>query len=181
MQLHVKRGDHSKGARMLIRVANNISKFPARELFALFQRNYTWCMRYLNLFLSQPWKEAGDISMSVEYLIDRIRIRCVRLHIKMPTTNVAWTAQLKSNFLSSIQTLGLEIRCKTGRRIEGNQRGVFFCVSSDVVPILTSTVIECHRSGLKNSSFSYAAMLMRPEYRQKIDLKYKKKIEQIVR
>lgn len=53
--------------------------------------------------------------------------------------------------------------------------------SPDVVPILTSTVIECHRSGLKNSSFSYAAMLMRPEYRQKIDLKYKKKIEQIVR
>ncbi|KXJ24500.1 WD repeat-containing protein 19 [Exaiptasia diaphana] len=50
-----------------------------------------------------------------------------------------------------------------------------------IVPILTSTVIECHRSGLRNSSFSYAAMLMRPEYRQKIDLKYKKKIEQIVR
>lgn len=49
------------------------------------------------------------------------------------------------------------------------------------MPILTSTVIECHRSGLRNSSFSYAAMLMRPEYRQKIDLKYKKKIEQIVR
>lgn len=80
VKLHVKRGDHMKGARMLIRVANNISKFPAH-----------------------------------------------------------------------------------------------------VVPILTSTVIECHRSGLKNSSFSYAAMLMRPEYRQKIDLKYKKKIEQIVR
>ncbi|XP_068702093.1 WD repeat-containing protein 19-like [Montipora foliosa] len=80
VKLHVKRGDHLKGARMLIRVANNISKFPAH-----------------------------------------------------------------------------------------------------VVPILTSTVIECHRSGLKNSSFSYAAMLMRPEYRQKIDLKYKKKIEQIVR
>ena len=30
-QLHVKRGDHLKGARMLIRVANNISKFPARK------------------------------------------------------------------------------------------------------------------------------------------------------
>ncbi|XP_031560697.1 WD repeat-containing protein 19-like [Actinia tenebrosa] len=80
VKLHVKRGDHLKGARMLIRVANNISKFPAH-----------------------------------------------------------------------------------------------------IVPILTSTVIECHRSGLRNSSFSYAAMLMRPEYRQKIDLKYKKKIEQIVR
>ena len=52
---------------------------------------------------------------------------------------------------------------------------------SDIVPILTSTVIECHRSGLRNSAFSFAAMLMRPEYRDKIDLKYKKKIEGIVR
>ena len=52
---------------------------------------------------------------------------------------------------------------------------------SDVVPILTSTVIECQRSGLKNSAFSYAAVLMRPEYRDKIDIKYKKKIEVIVR
>ncbi|KAK6976293.1 WD repeat-containing protein 19 [Biomphalaria glabrata] len=80
VKIHVKRGDHMKGARMLIRVANNISKFP-----------------------------------------------------------------------------------------------------SHVVPILTSTVIECHRAGLKNSSFSYAAMLMRPEYRNDIDLKYKRKIEMIVR
>jgi len=30
-QIHVKRGDHLKGARMLIRVSNNISKFPSRE------------------------------------------------------------------------------------------------------------------------------------------------------
>lgn len=52
---------------------------------------------------------------------------------------------------------------------------------TDIVPILTSTVIECHRAGLKNSSFSYAAMLMRPEYRNDIDLKYKRKIEMIVR
>ncbi|KAF5926956.1 hypothetical protein HPG69_001588, partial [Diceros bicornis minor] len=76
VKIHVKNGDHMKGARMLIRVANNISKFP-----------------------------------------------------------------------------------------------------SHIVPILTSTVIECHRAGLKNSAFSFAAMLMRPEYRNKIDAKYKKKIE----
>ncbi|NXN95131.1 WDR19 protein, partial [Rhinopomastus cyanomelas] len=80
VKLHVRRGDHVKGARLLIRVANNISKFP-----------------------------------------------------------------------------------------------------SHVVPILTSAVIECHRAGLKNSAFSFAAMLMRPEYRSKIDLKYKKKIEAMVR
>ncbi|XP_045406494.1 WD repeat-containing protein 19 isoform X3 [Lemur catta] len=80
VKIHVKNGDHMKGARMLIRVANNISKFP-----------------------------------------------------------------------------------------------------SHIVAILTSTVIECHRAGLKNSAFSFAAMLMRPEYRNKIDAKYKKKIEAMVR
>lgn len=31
VRLHVRRGDHMKGARMLIRVANNISKFPSRK------------------------------------------------------------------------------------------------------------------------------------------------------
>lgn len=30
VRLHVKRSDHLRGARMLIRVANNISKFPSR-------------------------------------------------------------------------------------------------------------------------------------------------------
>jgi WD repeat-containing protein 19 len=34
-----------------------------------------------------------------------------------------------------------------------------------VVPILTSTVIECQRAGLKRTAFEYASMLMRPEYR----------------
>ncbi|XP_036274352.1 WD repeat-containing protein 19 isoform X1 [Pipistrellus kuhlii] len=80
VKIHVKKGDHMKGARLLIRVAKNISKFP-----------------------------------------------------------------------------------------------------SHVVPILTSTVIECHRAGLKNSAFRFAAMLMRPEHRNKIDAKYKKKIEAMVR
>jgi len=56
-----------------------------------------------------------------------------------------------------------------------------FNLWTDIVNILTSTVIECQRAGLKNSAFGFAAMLMRPEYRDKIDLKYKKKIEMIVR
>lgn len=51
----------------------------------------------------------------------------------------------------------------------------------DIVPILTSTVIECQKAGLKSSAFSYAAMLLRPEYKNNLDLKYKKKIESIVR
>nr|CAH7760831.1 unnamed protein product [Callosobruchus chinensis] len=80
VRLHVKRGDHSKAARMLIRVANNISKFP-----------------------------------------------------------------------------------------------------SHVVPILTSSVIECHRAGLRQAAYKYATMLMNPEYRKNIDSKYSKKIEAVVR
>lgn len=31
VRLHVRRGDHLKGARLLIRVANNISSFPSRK------------------------------------------------------------------------------------------------------------------------------------------------------
>ena len=46
-----------------------------------------------------------------------------------------------------------------------------------IVPILTSTVIECHRSGLRQSAFAHAVVLMRPEHRPNIDEKYKKKIE----
>lgn len=49
------------------------------------------------------------------------------------------------------------------------------------MPILTSTVIECQKAGLKTSAFSYATMLLRPEYKNQLDLKYKKKIEAIVR
>lgn len=37
-----------------------------------------------------------------------------------------------------------------------------------VVPILTSTVIECHRSGLRRTAFEYASLLMRQEHRNEV-------------
>lgn len=80
VRIHVKLGDHYKAARMLLRVADNISKFPAHD-----------------------------------------------------------------------------------------------------VAILTSTVIECHRADLKGAAFNYAALLMRPEYKSKIEDKYLKKLEGVVR
>jgi len=52
---------------------------------------------------------------------------------------------------------------------------------SHVVEILTSTVIECLRGGLRASAYEYACILMRPEHRSKINPKFKKKIEGIVR
>ncbi|CAH8629315.1 unnamed protein product [Dicrocoelium dendriticum] len=50
-----------------------------------------------------------------------------------------------------------------------------------VVPILTSTVIECQKAGLKATSFGYAAMLLRPEYRDKLEQKHRRKFETLVR
>ncbi|OQR99725.1 hypothetical protein ACHHYP_04614 [Achlya hypogyna] len=47
--------------------------------------------------------------------------------------------------------------------------------------ILISVVIECQRAGLKGSSYEYATMLMRSEYRNSIDQAIKRKIETIVR
>ena len=50
-----------------------------------------------------------------------------------------------------------------------------------VVPILTSTVIECHRAGLRGLAFEHASTLVRPEYRSQLQEQYKRKIEAIVR
>lgn len=52
---------------------------------------------------------------------------------------------------------------------------------SHAVPILTSTVIECQRAGLKAAAYQYACDLMKPQYRSEIQEAYKKKIEHVVR
>lgn len=51
----------------------------------------------------------------------------------------------------------------------------------DIVQILTTAVIECQKAGMNNSAFNFALTLMRPEHREQIDQKYKKKIEALVR
>jgi WD repeat-containing protein 19 len=50
-----------------------------------------------------------------------------------------------------------------------------------IVPILTSVVVACTKAGLKQSAHEYAVILMKPEYRSKIDGKFKRKIEAIIR
>jgi len=50
-----------------------------------------------------------------------------------------------------------------------------------VVPILTSTVIECQRAKMQPEAYQYACTLMKPEYRPQVSEQYKKKIENIVR
>ncbi|CAF3582253.1 unnamed protein product [Adineta steineri] len=50
-----------------------------------------------------------------------------------------------------------------------------------VVQILTTTVVECQKAGMNNSAFNFSLILMKPEYRDLIDAKYKKKIEALIR
>lgn len=49
------------------------------------------------------------------------------------------------------------------------------------VAILTSTVVECQRAGFKKHAIQFGLLLMKPENRDQIDAKFKKKIETFVR
>ncbi|XP_032511924.2 WD repeat-containing protein 19 [Danaus plexippus] len=57
----------------------------------------------------------------------------------------------------------------------------FFPTEQHQVSILTSTVIECLRAGMKHQAYQWARVLMEPQYRSKIDPKYIKKVESVVR
>lgn len=61
-----------------------------------------------------------------------------------------------------------------------------FCFSnlitfSDATQILTTLVIECQRAGYPKTALKYAQLLMKPENREKVDAKFRRKIETLVR
>ncbi|KAJ3227474.1 WD repeat-containing protein 19 [Clydaea vesicula] len=99
-------------------------------------------------------------------------------------------AKVPSELAKMLMLLHSYILVKVLIRLDDHEKGAQMLIRvsnsiskfpSHIVPILTSTVIECQRAGLKRHALDFAAMLMRPEYRNKVDAKYKKKIEQIVR
>ncbi|XP_017460655.1 PREDICTED: WD repeat-containing protein 19-like, partial [Rhagoletis zephyria] len=47
--------------------------------------------------------------------------------------------------------------------------------------ILTTLVIECQRAGYPKTALKYAQLLMKPESREKVDAKFRRKIETLVR
>ncbi|CAD5215524.1 unnamed protein product [Bursaphelenchus okinawaensis] len=53
--------------------------------------------------------------------------------------------------------------------------------SQHAVQILTSTVITCAKANLRKTAYELALKLIKPGYREKLDKKYKKNIETIVR
>ncbi|KAM9842899.1 LOW QUALITY PROTEIN: WD repeat-containing protein 19-like [Aulostomus maculatus] len=95
-------------------------------------------------------------------------------------------AEMTTNLVLMHSYLQARIHVKRGDHLKA--ANLLIRVSKDismfpahVVPILTSTVIECQRAGLRNSALNHAVMLMSPEYRMQIRQKYRKKIEDIVR
>lgn len=53
--------------------------------------------------------------------------------------------------------------------------------TTHTVPILTSCVIACQRSGMKHRCYQYACLLMSKQYRDQVDDKYRKAMDTFVR
>lgn len=54
-------------------------------------------------------------------------------------------------------------------------------VNLDQIEIMTSTVITCANAGLRDTAFKLAVKLLQGSYKDKLDKKYRRKLETIVR
>lgn len=116
LQVWMNLGDHQMAAQLLLRVGENISRFPCRKLH--------WSLR---LFMTTDLHNCLSFSWCIYSLV------------------------------------------------------TLTCISSDLVAILTSLVIECTKASYKKHAIQYAVQLMRDEYRSLIDPRFKRKIETLVR
>ncbi|KAG7313919.1 hypothetical protein KOW79_022415 [Hemibagrus wyckioides] len=108
------------------------------------------------------------------------------MYMELQNNNIKIPAEMVTNLMILHSYILVKIHVKRGDHLKGARMLIRVSnniskFSTHIVPILTSTVIECHRAGLKNSAYEFASMLARPEYRSHIDPKYKKKIEAMVR
>ncbi|XP_062135942.1 WD repeat-containing protein 19 [Drosophila sulfurigaster albostrigata] len=108
------------------------------------------------------------------------------MYQELRRNNLSVTAEMRHNLILLHRYTLVRIHVKLGNHLLAAKLlvQVAACISQfpeHIVPILTSTVIECHRAGLKKSAFTYASMLMRPDYRNQLDGRYIKKVESIVR
>ncbi|XP_013100268.2 WD repeat-containing protein 19 [Stomoxys calcitrans] len=122
--------------------------------------------------LSGNYKSARDLLFS--------------MYQELRRNNLSVTAEMRHNLILLHRYSLVRVHVKLGNHLLAAKllvqvAGNISQFPLHVIPIITSTVIECHRSGLKKSAFIYASMLMRPEYRNNLDPRYSKKIESIVR
>ncbi|KAL2603232.1 hypothetical protein R1flu_008809 [Riccia fluitans] len=130
------------------------------------------------LLIAQKEQESGNYKIAHQQLLDLCRV------LKKEKLHVPYELSKQLMLLHSYTLVKTLIRLGDHKSCARLLIRVAMHISNfpaHVVPILISTVIECHRSGLKRTAFEYATMLMRPEYRNQITSAYKRKIESIVR
>lgn len=113
---------------------------------------------------------------------DELVALCVALQAhQLPATPVA---------LSSLALLHSYLLVKTLVRLgdhAGAARLLLHCAEQvsafprHTVPILTSTVIECHRAGLHLAAQRWAAVLVRPEHAGQVGEAYRRKVEALAK
>eukprot|EP00899_Mesostigma_viride_P009995 jgi/Mesvir1/18998/Mv18958-RA.1 len=140
-------------------------------------KNYTQAAKTAILIAKQE-QEMGNYKIAHTQLFDTCRqLASQRMHI--PSELQRMLMLLHSYIL--VRTLVKLNEHTSGARMLIRVANNISKFPAHIVPILTSTVIECQRSGLKKTAFEYASMLMRPEYRASINATHKRKIENIVR
>ncbi|CAJ0963743.1 unnamed protein product [Ranitomeya imitator] len=160
-------------------LTSNIIALDAKYLFRLYMalKQYREAARTA-IIIAREEQAAGNYRNAHDVLFS--------MYMELKTQKIKIPAEMATNLMILHSYILVKIHVKRGDHMKGARMLIRVANNiskfpSHIVPILTSTVIECHRAGLKNSAFSFAAMLMRPEYRNKIDIKYKKKIEAMVR
>ncbi|XP_002400651.3 WD repeat-containing protein 19 [Ixodes scapularis] len=128
--------------------------------------------------ISREEQNAGNYRNAHNVLLSMYR-ELKKQHIKVP-------AEMHSNLMLLHSYILVKLHIRQGDHTQAARllERVANSISrfpAHTVPILTSTVVECHRAGLGNSAFVHASTLLRPEYRGQLDPKYRKKVEGIVR
>lgn len=130
------------------------------------------------LIIARQEQDMGNYALAHAVVFETIR--------QLEDASIKVSLQLRQQFVLLHSYLRVKYMVKMNDHT-GAARMLLRVVSSvsrfplHVVNILTSTVVECHRAGLKSQAYDYAVMLMRPEYRPSIDANLKRKIEAIVR
>lgn len=130
------------------------------------------------IVISREEQNAGNYRNAHDVLFNMVQ--------QLQQENIRVPAEMQQNLLLLHSYILVKILVKRGDHLKGARMLCRVAANiskfpAHIVNILTSTVIECFRSGLKNSAFEYAVTLMNPEYRKQLDPKYKEKIEKIVR
>ena len=130
------------------------------------------------LIIARQEQDMGNYTLAHNVVTETIR--------KLEEDNIRVPLQLRTQFVLLHSYLLMKRLIKSGNHQDAARMSLRVSESvskfpQHIVPILTTTVVECQRAGLKASAYEYAVILMRPEHRPTIDPNLKRKIEAIVR